>query len=564
MYDNNYDTDAIIEDIKIARLKGDDESNIHQYCQLKNQIKCYNNIKAYVTNHGPALVTKPRSGSGEEEKGRDSCDPYAMEMINDMINAQNQQKQATTVINKSSIKRGNKEYVFGQRYYYWQAYKTDPWFIPNKYKNLKEEMLNNGISSKIYRIAWIKASKLLKSSDPLKKMISNLATNAGTKPITYDDNMRPDLALNIDNILSIIFYVDYDEMAFKLKSTFMRLNNNESDISLKMRHSEFHNWSKIMTETISCYGVPLRFTKIDNLYHNTEFMHYSVFTSVFNAPTSMTRYLEVAAMYCEEDGVILEMAQYPKIRPKYFDTSLVSSYGYEHELLFVASDKSMDIQSIRIIQENEDHKLFIKAMRLFNKVTNATILSVMERCERTESDFIIIHRLINNYNNFPSYMNESFREFCASKRRIRMDTYCLKDNRYYNKYEPLFIHKYHKNLLKFDYITKLFPNVETIESWDTGNITSLYLTALKNMLIIINKSNKDNKLKKIIIHCDPMDEKLLNINMFKQQFKSQNWIIKKSDNWELCLFKRQQHHHSHGHSHSHNHKQHQQITHNHK
>ena len=90
MYDNNYDTDAIIEDIKIARLKGDDQSNIHQYCRLKNQIKCYNNIKAFVTKHGrmfnkyififlyilyvavyiylAGLVTKPRSGSGEEEK----------------------------------------------------------------------------------------------------------------------------------------------------------------------------------------------------------------------------------------------------------------------------------------------------------------------------------------------------------------------------------------------------------------------------------------------------------------------------------------------------------------
>lgn len=52
MFDRAYDTDAIIEDIKIARLKGDDESNIHQYCQLKDQIKCYNNIKAYVINHG--------------------------------------------------------------------------------------------------------------------------------------------------------------------------------------------------------------------------------------------------------------------------------------------------------------------------------------------------------------------------------------------------------------------------------------------------------------------------------------------------------------------------------
>lgn len=73
-------------------------------------------------------------------------------------------------------------------------------------------------------------------------------------------------------------------------------------------------------------------------------------------------------MYCEDDGVILEMSQYPKIRPKYFNCSLVSDCGYEHELLFVGGDKSMDIQSIRSIKYNEDHRCFIKSMRLFNKV----------------------------------------------------------------------------------------------------------------------------------------------------------------------------------------------------
>lgn len=176
-------------------------------------------------------------------------------------------------------------------------------------------------------------------------------------------------------------------------------------------------------------------------------------------------------------------------------------------------------------------------------MTNATILSVLERFEITESDYIIIERLINHDNNFPKYMNESFRQFCGNKKKIRMDCYCLKDNRYYNKmYGQLFMHKYHKNLLKFDYIVKLFPFVSIIESWDTGNITSLYLTALKNMLQSINKSksylNCGENLKKIIIHCDPLDEKELNISLYKQRFKDQGWIIKQTEQWEITLTKK--------------------------
>lgn len=273
-------------------------------------------------------------------------------------------------INKSSIKRGNKEYVFGQRYYYWSSYKSHPWFIPKKYNNLKEEMLSNGFPYHLYNLSVIKCKNLLNGSDILKKMKSNNDNYGQISQIKYDDSniISNNLPLQIENLLSLIFYVDFDVFAFKLKSTFMKQYIDETDISLKMRHSVFANWSKIMTETIELYGTSLRFNKISTLYHSTEFMHYGLFTATFNSPTSMTRYLEVATMFTNDDGLILEMTQYPKIRPKYFDTSIISNYGYEHELLFIPSDKTMDIQSIRIMKENEDHKLFIKAMRLFNKV----------------------------------------------------------------------------------------------------------------------------------------------------------------------------------------------------
>merc|ERR1712113_683436 len=164
------------------------------------------------------------------------------------------------------------------------------------------------------------------------------------------------------------------------------------------------------------------------------------------------------------------MGQFPKIRPKYFDCSIISSFSYECELLFMPCDKCMDIQSIRVIKYNEDHKCFIKAMRLFNKVTTANILSKLQRCEIIESDYIIIKRLINKNNNFPKYMNQSFRDYCLGKKRIRMDTFCLRDKRYYYKYNDLFLHRYHRNLLLFDYICELFPNATTIESWDTGEL----------------------------------------------------------------------------------------------
>lgn len=186
----------------------------------------------------------------------------------------------------NNVKRGNKEYVFGQRYYYWPSHKNNEWYIPQKYMTLKEEMLGL-IDINIFNYAYKKAMKLLSESDILKAMKSN---NDG-EALGYD--IKVNMKLSIDNILSIIFYTDYDSLSYQFKATFRKLTSDESNIALKIRHSIYRNWSKILTETVECYGSPFKFNKIDVLYHNTTFMCYGLFTATFNAPTSMTRYLEV-------------------------------------------------------------------------------------------------------------------------------------------------------------------------------------------------------------------------------------------------------------------------------
>lgn len=239
-------------------------------------------------------------------------------------------------------------------------------------------------------------------------------------------------------------------------------------------------------------------------------------------------------MYSSENGVILEMSQYPKVRPKFIDCSIFGAHGYEHELLFMGGDKSMDIQSIRLMKHNEDHKCFIKAMRVFNKLTTAVILSKLERWEMSDSDSVMIQRLIECENSFPEYIRLSFRQFCSEKRRVRMDCYCLRDCRFYQKFESLFMHKYHDNLLQFDALCSLFPNATIIESWDTGEVTSLYLTALKNILNTVNAMGDATKLKKVVIHCDPMENSTM-FNAHRRRFRDQGWTLRKMEDWELLI-----------------------------
>ena len=408
--------------------------------------------------------------------------------------------------------------MFGTKYFYLSRDQSNEWFVCPKYSTLKDEVLCF-MNMSLFNCSYSKSSKLLKHS-------------IGIRSINNGNN-----ALSEENILSIVLYTDYKALSHRLRSTFFKQCKDESIDAQKLRHSVFVNWSKALLETVKCYGTKWRFNKIEALYHNTSFIHYSLFMTKWNAPTSMTQYFNIAVLCCFDDGLILKMSQCSKQRPKYFDCSLITFYGYEHEMLFVESNESMQIVSIRrLLCKNEENlTYFIKAMRLFNKVLNARILSKTERFEMTQSDFAIIQRLMQPNNDCSDYMNASFVQFCSEQTVIRMDVFCLRDKRYYNEYGNVFVHNRHSNLLRFDRICNLFSNVLCIESWDTGHIKTMFLAALKNILIKINKMKKKTKLKKIIIHCDPLHD---SFNFNKKRFKSINWNIRKIESWQFVLFRK--------------------------
>ena len=97
--------------------------------------------------------------------------------------------------------------------------------------------------------------------------------------------IKDGIRMNVSNIMSIIFYTDFDILSYNFRSTFRRIFQNETPRSVKKRNSEYWYWSKILMETVNCFGIRVAKSKIDTFYHNTSLVyiyHYIFIVSLLS------------------------------------------------------------------------------------------------------------------------------------------------------------------------------------------------------------------------------------------------------------------------------------------
>ena len=90
------------------------------------------------------------------------------------------------------------------------GYKYSEWYIPRKYNNMKDEILNNKISTidqYDYDEIWYKATKLLELSDTVRSMVCNENVD------THHYDIHTGSGLSVENIFCILIYTDYPLLA---------------------------------------------------------------------------------------------------------------------------------------------------------------------------------------------------------------------------------------------------------------------------------------------------------------------------------------------------------------
>eukprot|EP01084_Bolivina_argentea_P253846 426563_1 len=281
---------------------------------------------------------------------------------------------------------GVKQYSYGIRLYYWKYYKNlnkddsvfnydlrkfQDIYVPPKYTNFKQELIDNHISTiginqwnnELKKVTMHSGTNYCKSINGFVSKYVQCYKNTPWHLATYgyDDES----ILNEYHLLSIMVYCAYNVLQYKFSSTFRYKNDNENLQSLMKRHSNFHFLSKYLRETVEIFGKCSRLSPSIAVYHGiNEHMLFECTHSVIFGPLSTTLSWHVAMNFSNNSGMILELC--PDINLKYLDCFWLSPFPGESELLFVGGFFPLQFVNITDVTNGYQYKKFILSLNIID------------------------------------------------------------------------------------------------------------------------------------------------------------------------------------------------------
>eukprot|EP01084_Bolivina_argentea_P221584 375250_1 len=289
----------------------------------------------------------------------------------------------------------------GHTFYYWNYYKNssfkqDQWwvnrndhsgymenelYIEQKYTNLKEEIMNNTIYC--LNIIQINTSVYKVQNYLYTRNVKSMKTEC---PFGLHYGIKNGLPLKMENILSIILYTDWSKLCTAFSQTFRLKNSYESIQSVKNRNKEYAIWSRIIRETVECFGekgyegdlndsTDQKENEENNRRQGPFYCGMSlvfVFPS-FNirlcGPTSTSLCIEVATRFSTDDGIIIKLNNYgyeSSCELRSFDCHWLSNYGGENEILFIGGHYCIKIENITNVSTHQSFKLYCEPFFYFD------------------------------------------------------------------------------------------------------------------------------------------------------------------------------------------------------
>ena len=260
------------------------------------------------------------------------------------------------------ISGNNTSFNFGKRWRYSKKYqnnenndkmntgKYNQWFVPQKYPNLKREILSNSIK-KIPMVQWNHINTKAKQFMNCTKIKSLTSCKSIKYEFESMTNIKENQSISLDHIICILIYCNFTEIKNHFTETFERVNKFEQWKDVKLKHSEYANFGRILTETIECFGDCSYQTQSDvdnddddnNIFYHAMVGSYSLHSihARFFVPTSMTKELSVITYYCYNtikidrynNGLIIGLTS-NNTDLRYFNCSFLSDFTNESEVIF--------------------------------------------------------------------------------------------------------------------------------------------------------------------------------------------------------------------------------------
>eukprot|EP01084_Bolivina_argentea_P077881 141331_1 len=516
------------------------------------------------------------------------------------------------VINNDVISNKMEMFSYGYRYFYWRFYKNntskyDPtypeagisqthhignfsisdagyslptangksslsdWYIPAKYGNLKEELLQNTIctlSENSYNILYSKALIHQQTSEVRNRVCAN------EKCAKYYEIIIGDI-MSLDQLIAIMVQCNYTDLQYQFRRTFRKIETTEDDqhVQLKKRHSNYYWMGRSLRECVECFGMRKQI-EFDSKYRQPINIHIwvglnqkFVFSSMFafiKAPISTTMDYAVANNFSQNAGLVLELCvdnqwifagpngssrkpvgQLEVLSPAQqtgmsvfncFDCAWISKYPNEQEIFSIGGQNRFNFETISTVT-GINYKFYIEGMKHMTSCMSVgdkpSMFPFLEHIQKQMVFRLISHQLWKNkephkyaheFKSCPEYVKELLDHHCKSVTKI-----LVSENRFAGIIWNLF--KYDNGWIKVALIHHIFPNAERItfnatkkdRAWITNE------SIWKSILFFI-ETHRQDKLKVIEIilireNVGGFLDKCI-INKYKKSFKKRFWDIK--------------------------------------
>eukprot|EP01084_Bolivina_argentea_P194132 333046_1 len=347
----------------------------------------------------------------------------------------------------------DKMYSFGVRFDY--EHKDNYWSVVAHYQSLKDELLNNDICCILiedYNIEYEKCSKYM-NSNYIKKL----------------KNRNISIELSFSYTLCLLIYCNYDLYQRKWSESFRRIPVNETDSSLKERHSYFYHSSINLRNLVEYFGDSLVKNKNESFYHGVSQITYFTKTiATFNSPMSTSEEVIVAMRFSNNCGLILQLQHsfsvYP-LKSKYFRCSFLSDYVNEKECLFIGGIPAMIITNIINMNNGEQYNQYINALNIINGIFNGTYEEnnddSLELCIELLSYQLNLSKSNNiNVCKLPNYVCKLLYEYCVHLDNIMIFWHHIQK---VLPFQQLLCLQKQCLFFDLDILLNLFPNMQQIE-----------------------------------------------------------------------------------------------------
>ena len=350
------------------------------------------------------------------------------------------------------------EYSFGATFKYWDHFSHKKVYCVPKYKNLREEMLNN----RVFTVSEFQWNDTLYKALQIKMSYKGKQLYAINRGGTNNHYSIPyKMPISLSHIMVVLFYCNFDSLQRKFKQQCRPTHKKESRQSLNERNSEIGHWFSLLKEVCWFYGQAMK--PGDIFYHGiNKRLLFTQFHARFRFPLSTTTSLKEASLFAnfhtntnkkkhkkkkkngkhkikfnndyystdsdsssssddddddneedeksnnnndddDDEGIIIELGYCELCF--YIDVQMMSDFPAENEKLFFGADLAIQ----NIYYQNKSYKKFVCALTLFQSIINGRFFVDILR-ENKVYQQILLNMISNFQYKYGKYRNRSSKQ----------------------------------------------------------------------------------------------------------------------------------------------------------